>query len=46
MLADLVVLDRDPLLCPLEQLPDITVVATMVGGRITHVSDPSIAGIS
>ena len=46
MLADLVVLDRDPLLCPPEQLPDITVVATMVGGRITHVSDPSIAGIS
>ena len=45
MLADLVVLDRDPLLCSPEQLPDITVVATMVGGRITHVSDPSLAGI-
>ena len=46
MLADLVVLDRDPLLCQPEQLPDIAVVATMVGGRMTHVSDPSIAGIN
>jgi predicted amidohydrolase YtcJ len=46
MLADLVVLDRDPLLCPIEQLPDLSVLATVVGGRIAHVSDPSIPGIS
>jgi predicted amidohydrolase YtcJ len=45
MLADLVVMDRDPLLCPVEQLPDLSVLATLVGGRITHVSDPSIPGI-
>ena len=32
-LADLVVLDRDPLACPPEELPDIQVVATMLGGR-------------
>ncbi|MEX2102944.1 MAG: amidohydrolase [Gaiellaceae bacterium] len=32
-LADLVVLDRDPLACPPEALPDIRVVATMLGGR-------------
>jgi predicted amidohydrolase YtcJ len=46
MLADLVVLDRDPLLCPIEQLSDLSVLATLVGGRIAHVSDPSIPGIS
>ena len=32
-LADLVVLDRDPLDCPVEELGEIEVVATMVGGR-------------
>jgi predicted amidohydrolase YtcJ len=36
MLADLVVLDRDPLDCPPEALRDMRVVATMVGGRWTH----------
>jgi predicted amidohydrolase YtcJ len=35
-LADLVVLDRDPLAIPPEELPDVQVVATMVGGRWTH----------
>ena len=45
-LADLVVLDRDPLGCPPEQLPGIEVLATMVGGRITYVSDGVIPGIS
>jgi predicted amidohydrolase YtcJ len=44
MAADLVVLDRDPLGCPPEQLPDIGVVATLVGGRITHVSGPPFGG--
>jgi predicted amidohydrolase YtcJ len=37
-LADLVVLDRDPLDVPAEELPDVQVVATMVGGR--WVSNP------
>ena len=32
-LADLVVLDRDPLACEPEELPEIRVVATMLGGR-------------
>ena len=32
-LADLVVLDRDPHATPTEELPDVRVVATMVGGR-------------
>jgi predicted amidohydrolase YtcJ len=44
MLADAVVLDRDPLLCPPEQLPDLSVLATLVGGRIAHVSGPLFEG--
>jgi predicted amidohydrolase YtcJ len=36
MLADLVVLDRDPLTCAPEELPELSVVATMVGGRWTY----------
>jgi predicted amidohydrolase YtcJ len=39
-LADLVVLDRDPLAIQPEELPDIEVVATMVGGRWTHNPPP------
>jgi predicted amidohydrolase YtcJ len=39
-LADLVVLDRDPLDCPPEQLGEIEVVATMVGGRWVHEPPP------
>ena len=35
-LADLVVLDRDPLAIPAEELPEVQVVATMVGGRWTY----------
>jgi predicted amidohydrolase YtcJ len=35
-LADLVVLDRDPFGIPAEELPEVEVVATMVGGRWTH----------
>jgi predicted amidohydrolase YtcJ len=38
MLADLVVLDRDPLHCPPEELREVSVVATMVGGRWTHAA--------
>jgi len=39
-LADLVVLDRDPLAIEPEELPEIQVVATMVGGRWTHNPPP------
>jgi predicted amidohydrolase YtcJ len=39
-LADLVVLDRDPLDCPPEELAEIKVVATMVGGRWVHNPPP------
>ncbi|MGH3017906.1 MAG: amidohydrolase [Gaiellaceae bacterium] len=37
--ADLVVLDRDPLAWPSE-LPDVSIVATMVGGRWVHNPPP------
>jgi predicted amidohydrolase YtcJ len=39
-LADLVVLDRDPFEIPAEELTDVQVVATMVGGRWTHNPPP------
>ena len=39
-LADLVVLTRDPLECPLDELETIEVVATMVGGRWVHNPPP------
>ncbi len=39
-LADLVVLDRDPLAIPAEELRDIQVVATMLGGRWVHNPPP------
>lgn len=39
-LADLVVLDRDPLAIPPEDLPELEVVATMVGGRWTYNAPP------
>ena len=39
-LADLVVLDRDPLAVPPEELPDVQVVATMLGGRWVHNPPP------
>lgn len=45
MLADLVVLDRDPLTCPPEELPGLRVLATMVGGRWTHLA-PEGSGAS
>jgi predicted amidohydrolase YtcJ len=44
-LADLVVLNRDPLACRPEHLDEVRVVATMVGGRFTHVSDEGNLGI-
>ena len=39
-LADLVVLDRDPLACPPEELPDVRAVATMLAGRWVHNPPP------
>jgi predicted amidohydrolase YtcJ len=39
-LADLVVLDRDPVAIRPEELPEVEVVATMVGGRWTHNPPP------
>lgn len=39
-LADLVVLDRDPVTTPPEELAEIAVVATMVGGRWVHNPPP------
>ncbi|HET6684750.1 MAG TPA: amidohydrolase [Gaiella sp.] len=39
-LADLVVLDRDPLACQPDELGEIQVVATMVGGRWVHNPPP------
>jgi predicted amidohydrolase YtcJ len=39
-LADLVVLDRDPMACPPEELRDVQVVATMAGGRWVHSPPP------
>ncbi len=38
--ADLTVLSRDPLECPPEELPEIEVVATMLGGRWVHNAPP------
>ena len=38
--ADLVVLDRDPTSCPVEELDRIDVVATMVAGRWVHGAPP------
>jgi predicted amidohydrolase YtcJ len=39
-LADLVVLDRDPYELEPDELPDVRVVATMVGGRWVHSPPP------
>jgi predicted amidohydrolase YtcJ len=39
-LADLVVLDRDPIACPPEELAEVRVVATMLGGRWVHNPPP------
>ena len=39
-LADLVVLSRDPLECPPDELESVAVVSTMVGGRWVHNPPP------
>ena len=38
--ADLVVLERDPLTCPPDEIDSIGIVATMVGGRWVHGRPP------
>jgi predicted amidohydrolase YtcJ len=38
--ADLVVLDRDPVAASPDELRNVQVVATMVGGRWTHNPPP------
>jgi predicted amidohydrolase YtcJ len=38
--SDLVVLDRDPVAVPPEELPEVTVVATMLGGAWVHNPPP------
>ena len=38
--ADLVVLDRDPFELPVDELPSVEVLATMVGGRWVHNPPP------
>ena len=43
-LADLVVLDRDPFTCEPEELRELSVVATMCGGRWTH--NPAALGLT
>lgn len=35
-LADFIVIDRDPMKCPEEQLKDITVLTTVVGGETVY----------
>ena len=41
LLADIVVLDRDPFTIPPEQLKDVRVLVTIVGGRVVHEARPS-----
>lgn len=45
--ADVVVLDQDPVACGPEELADVQVVATMVGGRWVHGGpQPTPAGVT
>lgn len=39
--ADLIVVDRDPLTCPVECIGEMTVQATLLGGRLVHGALPS-----
>jgi predicted amidohydrolase YtcJ len=34
--ADLIVVDRDPRRCPLDELPETAVLLTLLGGRVVH----------
>jgi predicted amidohydrolase YtcJ len=42
-LADLILVDRDPLTCPEDDLPTTRVLWTMVGGRVVYSADPGEA---
>jgi predicted amidohydrolase YtcJ len=44
-LADLVVVDRDPFTCSREELREIAVLATMVGGHWVHTTENAPKGI-
>jgi predicted amidohydrolase YtcJ len=35
-LADIIVVDRDPLLCPIDDLPETKVLKTWLGGKLVH----------
>jgi predicted amidohydrolase YtcJ len=35
-LADLILTDRDPLTCPIDELPETQVLKTWLGGRLVH----------
>lgn len=37
--ADLVIVDRDPLRCPIDELPDTRVIATLLGGQTAAGAD-------
>jgi predicted amidohydrolase YtcJ len=41
--ADLILLDRDPVTCALDDLPDIRVLATVVAGRAVTGRLPGVA---
>ncbi|WP_433710225.1 amidohydrolase [Nocardia sp. CA-084685] len=41
--ADVVLLDRDPVECPIEDLPGTQVIATLVGGRVVSGALPEVA---
>jgi predicted amidohydrolase YtcJ len=43
-LADLVILDGDPLTCPESEIKDIPVAATIIGGRVSH-TDGRVIGV-
>ena len=38
--ADLVVVDRDPLTCELDDLPGVAVLSTVTGGRLRQLAEP------
>jgi predicted amidohydrolase YtcJ len=42
--ADLAVLDRDPLSAPLDAVPDLDCLLTMVGGRVVHGRPEAFGG--
>jgi predicted amidohydrolase YtcJ len=39
--ADLIVVDRDPLTCPVERIGETVVQATLLGGQLVHGTLPS-----